>query len=131
MCVYMSLCTYIYIYVYMCACVSVCVYVFVYVHTCIHACVCFCARACVSGSGGTHRYSKSLHWPSHSGSAFTFVESMALPRNARACGPRPPRNNGQTWIRTRESIESHHACTHRRSHARDRHTDAFGTVIVP
>ncbi len=35
------------------------------------------------GSGGTHRYSKSLHWPSDSGSAVTLVEKMDLPRTAR------------------------------------------------
>jgi hypothetical protein len=80
----------------------------------------------------THRVSKSLHWPSDSGSAFTFVEEMALPRTARACGPRPPRNNGQTWGRTGRSHgkETTHALnTH--PHVRDKHTDAFGAATVP
>jgi hypothetical protein len=46
------------------------------------------ANAHGGGGGGrrTHRVSKSLHWPSHSGSAFTFVPEMDLPRTARACG---------------------------------------------
>ena len=52
------------------------------------------------GGRGTHRVSKSLHRPSESGSACTFVEEMDLPRTARACGPRPPRDEladvGQT-----------------------------------
>jgi hypothetical protein len=39
---------------------------------------------------GTHMNFKSLHWPSHSGSAFTFVPETHLPHTARACGPRPP-----------------------------------------
>ncbi len=55
------------------------------------------------GGRGTHRYSKSVHWPSHSGSASTFVPTMYLPRTARACGPRPPRTDGRTWGRTGRS----------------------------
>jgi hypothetical protein len=57
-----------------------------------------------------------LHWPSHSGSALTFVEPMYLPRTARACGPRPPRTNGRTWGRTGRSHgkETAHARTHTR-----------------
>ena len=51
----------------------------------------------------THRVSKSLHWPSDSGSALTFVEEIHLPRTARACGPRPPCDNRQTWGRTGRS----------------------------
>ncbi len=39
-----------------------------------------------AATGGTHRVSKSLHWPSDSGSAFTFVAEMDLPRIACACG---------------------------------------------
>jgi hypothetical protein len=31
------------------------------------------------------------------------VEKMDLPRTARACGPRPPCIDGQTWGRTRRS----------------------------
>jgi hypothetical protein len=82
--------------------------------------------------GGTHSSSKSLHWPSHSGSAFTFVWPMDLPRTARACGPRPPRTNGQTWGRTGRShrkVTAHALNTH--PHARDRPTGAFGAAIVP
>jgi hypothetical protein len=41
------------------------------------------------GEGGTHRCSKSLHWPSHSGSALTFVEPMYLPRTGRARAAAP------------------------------------------
>ncbi len=69
----------------------------------------------------THRVSKSLHWPSHSGSAFTFVTAMDLPRTARACGPRPPRNNGQTWGRTGRSHRKSPriASTHTRMHVID------------
>ncbi len=33
------------------------------------------------GGRGTHRVSKSLHWPSDSGSALTFVEEMILPEH--------------------------------------------------
>jgi hypothetical protein len=36
--------------------------------------------------GGTHRVANSLHWPSDSGSAFTFVREMDLRCTARACG---------------------------------------------
>jgi hypothetical protein len=69
------------------------------------------------GGRGTHSCSKSLHRPSHSGSAVTFVESMDLPRTARACGPRPPRDNGRTWGRTGRS--------HRKGdHALHAHTPA-------
>lgn len=58
------------------------------------------ANAHGGGGRGTHRVSKSLHWPSDSGSALTFVAAMDLPRTARACGPRPPRDQGRTWGRT-------------------------------
>ncbi len=40
----------------------------------------------------------------------------------------------QQWADTGSngrSMESYHACTHAHPHARDRHTDAFGAVIVP
>ncbi len=78
------------------------------------------------GGRGTHRSSKSMHWPSHSGSAFTFVEATRLPRTARACGPRPPRNNGRTWGRTGRSHRKSPRM-HAHTHARDRHTGAFGS----
>jgi hypothetical protein len=84
------------------------------------------------GGRGTHSSSKSLHWPSHSGSALTFVEPMPLPRTARACGPRSPRTNGQTCGRTGRShrkVTAHALNTH--PHARDRHTGAFGAATVP
>jgi hypothetical protein len=35
---------------------------------------------------GTHSFFMSGHLPSDSGSAFTFVKEMSLPRTARACG---------------------------------------------
>ncbi len=80
---------------------------------------------------GTHRVSKSLHWQSHSGSAFTFVKWTSLPRTARACGPRPPRNHRRTWARTgrNHGEETTHARAHTRI-AHDRHTGAFGAAIV-
>ncbi len=84
------------------------------------------------GGRGTHSPSKRVHWPSHLGSAFTFVAVMYLPRTARACGPRPPRTNGRTWSRTGPKpwkVAAHALNTH--PHARDRHTDAFGAAIVP
>jgi hypothetical protein len=56
------------------------------------------------GGRGTHSSSKSLHRPSHSGSAFTFVEPMTLPRTARACGPRPPRDE---WADVGQTGRSH------------------------
>jgi hypothetical protein len=84
------------------------------------------------GRGVTHSSSKSLHWPSDSGSAVNLVPPMDLPCTARACGPRPPRTDGRTWGRTGRShskVATH--CTPTHPHARDRHTDACGAAIVP
>jgi hypothetical protein len=57
-----------------------------------------------------HSSSKRLHWPSDSGSAFTFVPSMYLPHTARACGPRPPRNQwadvGSNGLKPQESRDA-------------------------
>ncbi len=84
-------------------------------------------REAAHGEGGTHRVSKSLHWPSDSGSAFTFVEPMDLPRTARACGRARRATSGKRSVDRAEAMERDRACTHAHPHSRDRHTDACGT----